>query len=93
MNSPHNFTLFRKILLIIGGGLTFGFGRHIRGSGTSDPTVAIALLLLYIGLVFGRQNKFEFTIFGLITLLLRVMWRGWGTFVAQAGIPGIFLVI
>jgi hypothetical protein len=41
-------------------------------------------------MVFGKQNKFEFTIFGLITLLLRVMRRGWGTFVAQAGIPGIF---
>ncbi len=67
-----------------------GLGWHLRGSGTSDVSVVGAFLLLFLGGVFFPRKKFNFAIFGLIVLAIRVMRRGWGTFVGQAGIPGMY---
>jgi len=83
-------SLLQKVLNIFVGALIFGFGWHIRGSGTSDPTVVILMFLLFIGFLFSPHGKFNAIIFGLVNILFRVMRRGWGTFVSQAGIPGIF---
>ncbi len=67
-----------------------GLGWHLRGSGTSDVSVVAAFLLLFIGGVFFPRKKFNFAIFGVIVLAIRVIRRGWGTFVGQAGIPGLY---
>lgn len=85
--SPSNST---KAINCLMAALLFGFGWHIRGSGTSDPTVVMVLFLLFIGFLFSPRKKFNAITFGLIILLFRIMRRGWGTFVSQAGIPGIY---
>lgn len=72
-----------KILYILLGALLVGFGWHIRGSGTSDPTIVILMLVLFMGIIFSPRNKNNFLVFGLIVLIFRVMRRGWGTFVGQ----------
>jgi len=72
---------YNKFVIIIFSSLLFGFGWHIRGSGTSDPTVAMLLLLLFLSIVFGPRKKFNSYIFGIIIILFRVMRRGWETFV------------
>lgn len=82
--------LWQKIAAIICSALLFGFGWHIRGSGTSDPSVVILLFLLLVSTIFGPRHKFNYVTFGFITIIFRLMRRGWGTFVAQAGIPGIW---
>ncbi|MBD3350818.1 MAG: hypothetical protein GF364_04950 [Candidatus Lokiarchaeota archaeon] len=79
-----------KIFLITLSALLFGFGWHIRGSGTSDPTVVILLFLLLTSFVFSPKVKFNYIIFGLVVLIFRIMRRGWGTFVAMAGLPGLW---
>ncbi len=70
--------------------LLFGTGWHLRGSGTSDPTVPILLLLLFLSIVVGPRKKFNPYVFGLITIIFRALRTGWGTFAGQAGIPGLF---
>ncbi|MBN2157124.1 MAG: hypothetical protein JW776_13855 [Candidatus Lokiarchaeota archaeon] len=79
-----------KFGITIIGALLFGIGWHIRGSGTSDPTVAMLLLLLFLSIVFGPRKKFNPYIFGVIVILFRVLRRGWGTLVGQAGIPWVY---
>lgn len=81
---------WKKILNIFVGALIFGWGWHIRGSGTSDPTVVMLMFLLFIGFIFSPRKKFNGLIFGLINIIHRIGRRGWGTFVSQAGIPGLF---
>ncbi|MHA1451376.1 MAG: hypothetical protein ACTSRD_00785 [Promethearchaeota archaeon] len=70
--------------------LLFGIGWHIRGSGTSDVTVAILLLLLFLSVIFGPRKKFNPYVFGMITIIFRALRAGWGTFVGQAGIPWLY---
>lgn len=82
--------LWQKIAAILCSALLFGFGWHIRGSGTSDPLVVMLLFLLLVTVIFNPRKKFNYITFGFIILIFRIMRRGWGTFVAQAGIPGIF---
>ncbi len=79
-----------KFGIVLIGALLFGFGWHIRGSGTSDPTVAILLLLFFLSVVFGPRKKFNPYIFGLITIIFRALRTGWGTFVGQGGIPWLY---
>src|SRR6056297_1830558 len=66
----------------------FGFGWHVRGSGTSDPTVPMLLLLLYVSWIYGPHENFNYAIFGVTVVIFRLLRRGWGTFVGMAGWPG-----
>lgn len=70
--------------------LLIGFGWHIRGDGTSDVTVVALLLVLFIGATFPNRNKFNIVVFAIIVFAFLIMRTGWGTFVAQAGIPGVY---
>ena len=79
-----------KYLAIIMAALLIGFGWHIRGDGTSDVTVVALLLVLFIGATFPNRNKFNFVVFAIIVAAFLFLRTGWGTFVAQAGIPGIY---
>lgn len=78
-----------NILLILVGALLLGFAWQIRGSGTSDPSVVALLFLLFLSIHYGPRKKFNIPAFGFITFLITLMRAGWGTFVPQAGIPGI----
>jgi len=91
MNTVH--AIFQgksKLLNILMAALLFGFGWHIRGDGTSDVTVAALLLMLFIGATFPERRKFNFVVFAMLVFAFLVMRTGWGTFVAQAGIPGLY---
>ena len=79
------------ILTIIMGALLLGFAWQIRGSGTSDPSVVALLFLLFLSINYSPRKKFNILIFGLIAFTFNLMRTGWGTFVAQAGLPGIDL--
>jgi len=90
MKSPKKQNQDNEILNVLIGALLFGYGWHIRGSGTSDPTIVMALFLLFLSWMFGPRKKFNYFIFGIIVLVFRTGRRGWGTFVGQAGIPGLY---
>ncbi|MBD3185444.1 hypothetical protein GF325_01340 [Candidatus Bathyarchaeota archaeon] len=79
-----------RILDVIIVAFLFGFGWHVRGSGTSDPTVVMLLFLLYVGYRYAPRDKFNVVTFGLAIVLFRALRRGWGTFVGQGGIPGLW---
>lgn len=76
-------SLSTKIITIIIAALLFGFGWHIRGSGTSDPIAPMLMFLLFIGFLFSPRYKFNGLVFGLICIIFRIGRRGWGTFVGQ----------
>ncbi|MEA3437771.1 MAG: hypothetical protein U9R43_14975 [Thermodesulfobacteriota bacterium] len=78
-----------RILTILMGALLLGFAWQIRGSGTSDPSVVALLFLLFLSIHYGPRKKFNILVFGLIAFLFVLMRTGWGTFVPQAGIPGV----
>ena len=79
----------KRILTIIMGALLLGFAWQIRGSGTSDPSVVALLFLLFLSINYSPRKKFNILVFGLIAFLFVLMRTGWGTFVPQAGIPGV----
>ena len=78
-----------RLLTILMGGLLLGFAWQIRGSGTSDPSVVALLFLLYLSINYSPRKKFNLLVYGLITFSIVIMRAGWGTFVPQAGIPGV----
>lgn len=78
-----------RLLSILMGALLLGFAWQIRGSGTSDPSVVAMLFLLFLSAHYGPKKKFGVLSFGLIAFLFNLMRTGWGTFVPQAGIPGV----
>ena len=78
-----------SILTIIMGALLLGFAWQIRGSGTSDPSVVALLFLLFLSINYSPRKKFNLLVFGLIAFSIGIMRTGWGTFVPQAGIPGV----
>ena len=78
-----------RILTIIMGALLLGFAWQIRGSGTSDPSVVALLFLLFLSINYSPRKKFNLLVFGLISFSIVVLRAGWGTFVPQAGIPGV----
>ncbi len=78
-----------KSLTIIMAALLLGFAWQIRGSGTSDPSVVAVLFLLFLSVNYSPRRKFGLFVFGLIALSFNVMRTGWGTFISQAGLPGI----
>lgn len=71
------------------GALLLGFAWQIRGSGTSDPSVVAVLFLMYFSVNYSPRKKFNMLVFGLAALMFNVMRTGWGTFIPQAGLPGI----
>ena len=79
----------KPFLAIIIGALLLGFAWQIRGMGTSDPSVVAFLFLTYLSLLYGPRKKFILPVFGLIAFSFVLMRTGWGTFVGQAGIPGV----
>lgn len=79
----------KRISVIIVGALLLSFAWQIRGMGTSDPSVVAFLLLAYLAIHFGPRKKFTLPVFGLIAFSFVLMRTGWGTFVSQAGIPGV----
>jgi len=79
----------KRISVIIVGALLLGFAWQIRGMGTSDPSVVAFLFLAYLAIHFGARKKFALPVFGLIAFSFVLMRTGWGTFVSQAGIPGV----
>ncbi len=78
-----------RILIIIMGTLLLGFAWQIRGSGTSDPSVVAVLFLLFLSVHYSPRRKFNLFIFGLIALSFNLLRTGWGTFISQAGLPGV----
>lgn len=78
-----------SILTIIMGALLLGFAWQIRGSGASDPSVVALFFLLFLSINYSPRKKFNLLVFGLITFSIGIMRTGWGTFVPQAGIPGV----
>ncbi len=72
------------------GALLLGFGWQIRGTGTSDPSVVILLFLLFLSVHYSPRKKFNLIIFSLAIYTFGAMRTGWGTFVGQAGIPGLY---
>jgi hypothetical protein len=78
-----------RILTIIMGALLLGFAWQVRGSGTSDPSVVAILFLLFLSIHYSPRKKFNILTFGFIAFLITLMRAGWGTFVPQAGIPGV----
>ncbi|MHA1683086.1 MAG: hypothetical protein ACTSUE_19260 [Promethearchaeota archaeon] len=83
-------SIHQKVLDVIIVAFLFGFGWHIRGSGTSDPSVVMLLFLLYVGHRYAPRDKFNVVLFGFIIIIFRLSRRGWGTFVGQAGIPWLW---
>jgi hypothetical protein len=79
-----------KFLTILMGALLWGFAWQIRGSGTSDPSVVILLFLLFLSIHYSPRHKFNLIIFALAIFVFGLLRTGWGTFVAQAGIPGLY---
>lgn len=84
-------TKFRtnSFITVIMAALLLGFAWQIRGSGTSDPAVVALLFMLFLTVVLGPRKKFNLPLFGLIAYSFNVMRTGWGTFIPQAGIPGL----
>ena len=78
-----------RTLIISMAALLLGFAWQIRGSGTSDPSVVAVLFLLFLSVHYSPRKKFNLFIFGLIALMFNVMRTGWGTFISQAGLPGV----
>ena len=78
-----------RILTIIMGAFLLGFAWQIRGSGTSDPSVVALLFLLFLSIHYSPRKKFNLLDFSLIVFSIVIMRAGWGTFVPQAGIPGV----
>jgi hypothetical protein len=79
-----------KFLTILMGALLWGFAWQIRGNGTSDPSVVILLFLLFLSIHYSPRLKFNLVIFAVATFVFGFMRTGWGTFTAQAGIPGLY---
>lgn len=79
-----------RALTIVMGALLFAFGWQIRGTGTSDPSVVILLFLLFLSVHYSPRKKFDLIIFSLAIYIFGFMRTGWGTFVGQAGIPGLY---
>lgn len=80
----------KKFLTILMGAILFGFGWQIRGTGASDPTVVILLFLLFLSIHYSPRQKFNMIVFAFAIYVFLIMRTGWGTFVAQAGIPGLY---
>jgi len=78
-----------RLLTIIMAALLLGFAWQIRGSGTSDPSVVAVLFLLFLSINYSPRKKFNLFIFGLIALSFNLLRTGWGTFIPQAGFPGV----
>ncbi len=76
-------------LTVIMAALLLGFAWQIRGSGTSDPSVVAVLFMLFLSVHYSPRKKFNILVFGLVALMFNVMRTGWGTFIPQAGLPGI----
>ncbi|MHA1343004.1 MAG: hypothetical protein ACTSQG_03400, partial [Promethearchaeota archaeon] len=72
----------QKVIIIIIGSLIFAFGWRVRGD-NGDPMMPMLMFLLFIGILFVSHEKFNPIICGLIIIAIRVMRRGWGTFVGQ----------
>lgn len=72
------------------GALLWGFAWQIRGNGTSDPSVVVLLFLLFLSILYSPRQKFHLVIFALAVFVFGIMRTGWGTFVGQAGIPGLY---
>lgn len=72
------------------GALLWGFAWQIRGNGTSDPSVVILLFLLFLSIHFSPRQKFNLVVFAVAVFVFGIMRTGWGTFVGQAGIPGLY---
>ncbi|MBI2436110.1 MAG: hypothetical protein HYV26_24900 [Candidatus Hydrogenedentes bacterium] len=79
-----------RLLTILMGMLLLGFAWQIRGNGTSNPSTVITLFLLFLSVHYGPRQKFHLVIFALAVLLFALLRTGWGTFVAQSGIPGLY---
>ena len=79
-----------KFLTILMGALLWGFAWQIRGNGTSDPSVVILLFLLFLSIHYSPRHKFHLVIFAIATYAFGIMRTGWGTFVGQAGLPGLY---
>ena len=79
-----------KLLTILMGALLWGFAWQIRGNGTSDPSVVILLFLLFLSIHYSPRQKFNLIVFALAVFVFGLMRTGWGTFVGQAGIPGLY---
>ncbi len=79
-----------KFLTILMGALLWGFAWQIRGNGTSNPEVVILLFLLFLAIHYSPRQKFNLVIFALAIFVFGLMRTGWGTFVGQAGIPGLY---
>ncbi len=79
-----------KFLTILMGAILWGFAWQIRGNGTSDPSVVILLFLLFLSIHYSPRQKFDLIIFALATFVFGMLRTGWGTFVAQAGIPSLY---
>ncbi len=78
------------LLTILMGALLWGFAWQIRGNGTSDPSVVILLFLLFLSIHYSPRQKFNLVIFAIAVFVFGLMRTGWGTFVGQAGIPGLY---
>jgi len=79
-----------RLVRILIGSILLGFGWQIRGSGTSDPSVVILLFLLYLSVLYSPRKKFNMIVFAFVIYVFGSLRTGWGTFVAQAGIPGLY---
>lgn len=79
-----------KCLTVLMGALLWGFAWQIRGNGTSDPAVVILLFLLFLSVHYSPRKKFNLVIFAAAVFVFGIMRTGWGTFVGQAGIPGLY---
>ena len=79
-----------KFTFLIIASLLFGFGWQVRGSGTSDPIVVTWLYMILIGYVLAPRENWNLVYIGIFVTAFRLMRRGWGTFVGQSGIPGIW---
>lgn len=78
-----------QFLTIIMAALLLGFAWQIRGSGTSDPSVVALLFLLFLSINYSPRKKFNILDFSLVVFSILLLRAGWGTFVPQAGIPGV----
>ena len=84
------FDTSNNFMNIVMGAILLGFGWQIRGTGASDPSVVILLFLLFLSIVYSPRKKFNLIVFAFVIYVFGVMRTGWGTFVGQAGIPGLY---